>query len=54
MSTRSSISSSSVVLNDYLAALVLIFVGLVVVVKKLDSIIGELQTLNSNLKVLSS
>lgn len=46
-------SSSSIVLNDYLAALVLLFVGLLVVVKKLDSIVGELQTLNNNLKVLT-
>ncbi|AOW27840.1 hypothetical protein MG5_02238 [Candida albicans P57072] len=52
MTTRSS-NSSSVVLNDYLAALILVFVGLVVVVKKLDSIIIELQSLNSNLKVLA-
>ncbi|KAG4408868.1 MAG: hypothetical protein M5F18_00675 [Asgard group archaeon] len=53
-SGRSSSSSSSLVLNDYLAALVLIFVGLLVVVKKLDGITNELQTLNANIKVLTA
>ncbi|CCG26000.1 hypothetical protein CORT_0C06265 [Candida orthopsilosis Co 90-125] len=45
-------SGSNFVLLDYLAALVFIFIGLCVVVKKLDSIVYELQALNGNLAAL--
>ena len=53
MTTRST-NSLGILQNDYLAALVLVFVGLIVVVKKMDTIVVELRTLNSNLNTFNN